>query len=439
MVRILTIAAAVAMLVLPPALPAPATGPGTIPHTTAALAAPVPPPAPAATSLNIPRTVDGHRTNVALVIFGHSTSDQGDYPQKLALALNSNPADGRNYQVFELITGGDGGFLWSQARFAPGDLQYHRVAASNPLQWCTDAAGNRWSLRRVRVDRALNGSGDPTGGACPNTAPPNMTCTYYDAAGAHTATGFGNCLARMDFKLALIQDTTNRSWPIDDWNLDGAVTTGDTWPASRIPDAAEPCGNGRNGVINGRIDWNCDGTLNGLDASHAVYAGWLERFSLALLSHVDHVFVAQKPLEFGATCPNYPVSEQANCRPHNTRTPTASRPFDHFYNPLVYWEWRAVQATLNTDPRIHPGESSPRRMHIRSDDCYDVGITTWAIPATVPGRPTSITADDAEWQGGQEVDAENTGCMRADHIHHNAAGGWLMADVWYEGLTPYLN
>lgn len=395
-------------------------------------------------SLNIPRQVDGHRANVGLLIVGHSTSDQGDYPQKLAAALNANPADGRNYQVFEVITGGDGGFLWSQARFAPNDLQFARVAGSSAQQWCTDTAGNRWSLRRVRVDRALTGNPDPTGGACANTAPVNMSCTYYDATGAHALSGWRNCWQRMDVRLALIQDTTNRSWPIDDWNLDGQVTATDFWPASRISDAAEPCGNGRPGVVNGSIDWNCDGQLSGSDAPHQVYAGWLERFSLALLNThgLDHVFVTQKPLEFGATCPQYPQAEQANCRLHNTRVPTASRPFDHFYNPLVYWEFRAVQqltTKVGLDPRIHLGESELRRMHLRSDDCYDIGINTWAIPASVPGRPASVGADDSELQGGSEMNAETIGCMRADHIHHNASGGWLMADVWYEGLTPYLS
>jgi hypothetical protein len=404
------------------------------------------PAAPARPSLNIPHQVNGHRANVGLLILGHSTSDQGDYPQKLAAALNADPVDGRNYQVFEVITGGDGGFLWSQAKFAPGDLQFARVAGSNSQQWCTDTAGNRWSIRRLRVDRALTGSGDPTGGACPNTAPANIPCTYYDSTGAHTTSGFRTCWQRMDVTLALIQDTTNRSWPIDDWSGDGQVTSADFWPASRIPDAAEACGNGRSGVVNGSIDWTCDGTLNGADASHVVYVGWLEKFSLALLNNygadgVDHVFVTQKPLEFGATCPNYPLSEQANCRMHSVRTPTASRPFDHFYNPLVYWEWRAVQQLVTRtglDPRIHLGEIDLRRMHLRSDDCYDIGITMWSIPASVAGRPAAVGADDDEWQNGQEFDAENIGCMRADHIHHNNSGGWLMADVWYEGLTPYL-
>ncbi|WP_203912154.1 hypothetical protein [Rhizocola hellebori] len=401
--------------------------------------------AAARASLGLPREVNGHRTNVGLLILGHSTSDQGDYPQKLAQALNANAADGRNYQVFELITGGDGGFLWSQAKFTPTDLQFNRVAGSNVQQWCTDAQGNRWSARRVRVDRALSGSADPTGGACANTAPANISCTYYDSTGAHSTSGFRTCWQRMDVTLALIQDTTNRSWPIDDFSGDGQVTAADLWPASRINDAAEPCTNGRSGVVNGSIDWTCDGAVNGADAAHVVYAGWLERFSLALLNNygadsVDHVFVTQKPLEFGANCPNYPVSEQANCRLHNTRTPTAARPFDHFYNPLVYWEWRSVQqltTRVGLDARIHLGEIDYRRMHLRSDDCYDVGITTWSIPASV-GRPASVAADDTEFQGGQEVDAENVGCMRADHIHHNTNGGWLMADVWYEGLTPYL-
>lgn len=398
-------------------------------------------------SLGIPRQVDGHRTNVGLLVLGHSTSDQGDYPQKLAQALNANTSDGRHYQVFEVITGGDGGFLWSQARFAPNDPQFHRVAASQQgPQWCTDAAGNRWSVRRLRVDRALLGIGDPTGGACGQTAPPALTCTYHDATGVRTASGFRTCWQRMDVTLALVQDTTNRSWPVDDWTGDGAVTGADRWPASRIPDAAEPCTNGRPGVVGSTVDWNCDGALTNADAAHTVYAGWLSRLSTALLTGygadgADHVFVTQKPMEFGAACAQYPAAERPRCTTHATRTPTPSRPFDHFYNPLVYWEWTAVQALLATpglDPRVHLGELDTRRMHTRSDDCYDVGVTTWSIPATVPGRPATVAADDTEWQTGQETNAENTGCMRADHVHHNAAGGWLMADVWYEGLTPYL-
>jgi hypothetical protein len=397
-------------------------------------------------SLGIPREVDGHPTDVGLLVLGHSTSDQGDYPQKLAQSLNANPSDGRNYQVFEVITGGDGGFLWSQARFAPNDPQFHRVAASQTgTQWCSDAAGNRWSVRRVRVDRALTGAADPTGGACGQTAPVPTTCTYHDASGPRTASGFRTCWQRMDVTLALLQDTTNRSWPVDDWTGDGSITGADRWPASRIPDAAEPCTNGRPGVVGTTVDWNCDGALTDADAAHRVYSGWLDRFATALLTaygtdSVDHVFVTQKPLEFGATCPQYPAPERPSCSHHAIRTPTASRPFDHFYNPLVHWEWAAVQHLLTrpgVDPRIHPGESAPRRMHQRSQDCYATGITTWAIPATVPGRPTTITADDTEWNAGEQ-NADTIGCLRADHIHHTPAGGWLMADTWYQALTPHL-
>ena len=76
-------------------------------------------------------------------------------------------------------------------------------------------------------------------------------------------------------------------------------------------------------------------------------------------------------------------------------------------------------------------------MWLRSDDCYDVGITTWTIPATV-GRPATISADDNEFVGGVETNPDGVGCVNGDHIHHNNAGGWLMADVWYEGLAPYL-
>ena len=69
-------------------------------------------------SLGIPTTIDGYPTNVGLLVLGHSTSAQGDYPAKLAAALNDpgNAADGRNYVVLRAVTGGDGGFLWSRLR-----------------------------------------------------------------------------------------------------------------------------------------------------------------------------------------------------------------------------------------------------------------------------------------------------------------------------------
>ena len=64
-------------------------------------------------TLNLPK-VDrfGQPVDVGLLILGHSTSNQGDYPAKLALALNQNLADGRNYLAFKAFTTGDGGFLW---------------------------------------------------------------------------------------------------------------------------------------------------------------------------------------------------------------------------------------------------------------------------------------------------------------------------------------
>jgi hypothetical protein len=396
-------------------------------------------------SLGIPKTVDGHRTNVGLLILGHSTSEVGDYPTKLAQALGARPAavDGRNYVVFRVIQGGDGGFLWNKAMYAPTDPLYNRILASNPLQYCTDGAGNRWSVRRVKLARSLTGT-DPSAGACPNSsAPVGLTCTWYDGAGAHTSSGFTTCWQKMDVKLALIQDTTNRSWPVDDWTGDGTMSVGDYFPTNRVPNsAAWPCPGGASGVVGTQIDWNCDGSLTVADQSHRVYAGWLQSLGNALLNDfgaasVQHVFVTPKPLEFGAACTTY---TQPGCGLHATRTPTPSRPFDHFYHPWVYWEHRAVDALLATpglDPDIHLGPTGSRRMWLRSDDCYDIGVTTWTIPLSV-GRPATISADDNEFVGGAESNPDGFGCLNSDHIHHNTAGGWLMADVWYEGLVPYL-
>jgi hypothetical protein len=247
----------------------------------------------------------------------------------------------------------------------------------------------------------------------------------------------------MDVRLALIQDTSNRSWPMDDYTGDGTIGAGDFWPSARITAAARPCTNGRTGVVSNKIDWTCDGVLTSNDLAHQVYAGWLERLSLSLLNDygsasVQHVFLTQKPLEFGAACVAF--NPEPGCTPHAIRTPTSSRPYDHFYHPWVYWEYRAVETLLaksGLDPRIHLGPVASTRMWLRSADCYAVGITTWSIPASV-GRPATIDADDDEFVGGVEVNPSSHGCMNSDHIHHNESGGWLLADVWYEGLTGYL-
>jgi hypothetical protein len=152
--------------------------------------------------------------------------------------------------------------------------------------------------------------------------------------------------------------------------------------------------------------------------------------------HVDHVFFSQKPLEMNG-CPYYPGEP---CTFHGLRTATLTRPFDHYYLPTVYWELQGLEALLRSpdlDPRIH--WATPRNhllMWSRSVQCYVAGIpaSTWTIPAAF-GRPTTIASDDSE---NDATNSATVGCLLADHVHHTEAGGWLMADVWYSGLRPYL-
>ena len=391
----------------------------------------------------------GDPIDVGLLILGHSTSAAGDWPGKLAIALNSDPADGRSYVVFRAITNGDGGFLWSQLAFAPGDLQYDRVQSSQfPSQWCQDNAGVRWSCRRLRLERGLTGS-EPAPAEC---APPSNNCTPPVIASCVWHEGgqqflqpnapFKTCWDRMDVRLALVQDTTNRSWAVDDQNGDGAITADDWFLAADVNPLARPCGGG-SGVIGPWVDWNCDGTLDAGDASADRYGDWMGALAADLLdgfgsAGVGHVFFTPKPIEMNG-CPYY---QGEPCTPHGLRTPTASRPFDHYYLPTVYWEAVGLEslfARSDLDPRVHWAVPlDPIRMWDRSQQCYDVGIAAgdWTIPASA-GRPTSVPADDAEVDANP-ASANAVGCMVADHVHHNEAGGWMMADVWYAGLRPYL-
>lgn len=388
---------------------------------------------------------DGQPIDVGVLVLGHSTSAAGDWPGKLARVLNADPLDGRNYVVMRAITNGDGGFLWSQLRFDPSDPQYDRVLSSAAGQYCEDGSGTRWSCRRLRLERGLTGI-DP---APPECAPPNGACVPPLIASCVWHEGgqrfeeldadWTACWSRMDVRLTLVQDTTNRSLALDDTDGDGSVDDGDAFLASDIAPPGRPCGGGA-GVIGPWLDWDCDGTIGPGDASAARYAEWMRNLAQDLLdafgSGADHVFFSQKPLEMVA-CPYYPGEP---CSFHGLRVPTASRPLDHFDLPTVYWEYRGLETLFeqpDLDARIH--RATPRnilRMWERSAQCRDSGIPAgdWTVPPSA-GRPASVAADDGE---NDALDAAFVGCLAADHVHHNESGGWLMADVWYEGLRPYL-
>jgi hypothetical protein len=424
-------------------------------------------------SLGLPDTISGYPANVGFLILGHSTSAQGQYPQKLVAALNhaSHTEDARHYVVFPAITGGDGGLLWSVVSTTASDSRHARVTASQGVgesagpQWCEAGDGSRWSCRRGKVEHLLLGASPfPITGTCGDTSflnncrqPATMSCTWYDrslplASNPVTqALSPRECWLKMDIRIALIQDTSNRSWPIDDYTANGAVDDNDRWLSTRIAARAQPCP-ATSGVVAGQIDWNCDGAIDAADAAHRVYASWIADTATQLLDDarygaatLDHVFVSIKPTEMGQ-CSLWPSTEIATCQaaPHAIRTPaqiaaTPGRPHDHYFVPSVYWEYRAIEqlfATPSLDTRIHaltPGDA--RALWTRSAQCYTQGLADgdWHIPAAVPGRPVSVAADDSE--SDPSGNAATVGCMIADHIHHNDAGGWMMADQWFQGLA----
>ncbi len=399
-------------------------------------------------SLGLPVTdAWGDPIDVGLLVLGHSTSVRGDWPDKFARTLNQDPLDGRNYVVLRATTGGDGGFLWSQLQFKASDPQYARVKGSEIGQSCQDNSGTRWSCRRLRLQRALTGRepappecAPPANGCVPTTI---GLCVWHDKGQRFEEpnASFKSCWDRMDVRLALIQDTTNRSWPVDDNTRDGFIGTTDYFLASDINAMGRPCPVG-SGTIGLWIDWDCDGALGAADASAGRYADWLQRLTGDLLDGfgpdgVDHVFLTHKPIEMEG-CQYYPGEP---CSRHGLRTPTPARPFDHYYLPPVYWELRSFEDLFsrpNLDPRVHWATPLDHGlMWDRSARCYEdgIGASDWTIPLSA-GRPSTIAADDTENDG---LNAETVGCLSADHIHHNENGGWMMADAWYEGMRPYLS
>jgi hypothetical protein len=433
-------------------------------------------PASAGGSLGIPDTINGYPTNVGLLILGHSTSAQGAYPAKLVATLNdpSHVADARHYLQFNAITGGDGGLLWSLVSVPPTDTRYHRATASQGVtespqpQWCEDADTLRWSCRRAKVEHLLTGTFPiPGTGSCADVSvangcrqPATLACTWYDRTlplAQNPVTqqlAPHECWQRMDYRIALVQDTSNRSWPIDDYDVSGALDAGDLWLASRIlRSRALPCP-ASSGVIAGSVDWDCDLALDADDGELVVYAGWLRALASDLLdaarygdAALDAVVISQKPTEMGQ-CQLWPAAERNACmtNPHALRTAqqiasTPDRPLDHYYVPTVYWEHRVIEtlfATPGLDPRIlATTPADARAMWDRSAQCYAAGLgaADWRIPAAVPGRPTTIAGDDSEIDTGGGANANAVGCMVMDHIHHNDNGGWAMADVWYAGLA----
>lgn len=398
-------------------------------------------------SVSIPKKdAQGQPTDIALLIVGHSTSAQGDYPTKLANGLNAGVADGRNYVVFRTITGGDGGFLWTKPSFAPNDPGYARVLASQPTQYCEDKSGTRWSCRRRKIEVGLRGT-DPAPAECQASQQcspqPVTNCVWHEGGQRHEQQNmpFSQCWAKMDVRLALVQDTTNRSWPVDDANGDGKLDDTDYVRSAGVPAEAAACAAGA-GTIGGFVDFNCDGKLDAADSARRLYASWLEGLATDLLTgfgagNVHYVFFSHKPIEAGANqCLSAYPGE--TCSFHGARTSTASRPFDRFYLPSVYWEHGALELMLakpGLDARIRRTSTDVLEMWKRSATCYTNGVASLSIPGA-PAAP--VAADDTETDG-QGGTAEVVGCHRADHVHHNDSGGWLMADVWYRGLNSFLD
>ena len=400
-------------------------------------------------TLDLPVTdAFGDPIDVGFMVVGHSTSEQGDWPAKFVETVNGDPNDGRNYVKFPMIKNGDGGFLWTQVSFLPTDLQYDRVlsSADNGNQHCEDSAGVRWSCRRMRLERALTGQ-EP---ASPDCAPPNNTCTprpvdcvwHENGQQFDEPLGFFQCWEKMDVRLAAIQDSSNRSLPVDDNDRDGDLDGADGFLASDVPSPAWPC-NGTSGVVGDFLDWDCDGQYTANDSSRKNYADWLESLADDLVNDfgpysVDHVFVSQKPCTMFA-CGYFEGEPQ--CDDHVIREPTPARPYDHYWRPTAYWEHAVVDEMFSRptrDPRVHRATpNNVRELWEQTAHCYRSGFggTDWHIPQTWTSRPTSVAADDSE---DDEVNSEDIGCYRFDHRHHTPQGGWVQADVWYAGLRPYL-
>ena len=111
-------------------------------------------------------------------------------------------------------------------------MQYDRVQASQGPgamgpQWCTDASGTRWSCRRAKAETILTGlSVLPPTGTCGDAAlqngcapPALVACTFYDRTlplpqnPVTQMLSSHDCWARMDYHLALVQDTVEPQLP----------------------------------------------------------------------------------------------------------------------------------------------------------------------------------------------------------------------------------
>jgi Tol biopolymer transport system component len=423
-------------------------------------------------SLQIPVTTGspGHTTNVGLVIFGHSTSDQGNFPDKLAAALNANNADNRHYVVLRAYFPGDGGLFWTKLKFDQNDVNYHRVkAGTENKQWCTPAGStDRWSCRRLNFEKAFNNGSAPAGAnecATDNASGPECStldtaltnvsdCSYYSGSaikgiGAKTSllnASFRNCLDKMDVKIALFMDTTSPSWVVDDYNLDGDITDADVFDKDNLTNASlSPwqCPSSSGLVGTDKVDWDCDGgsANDPGDNPAKVYAGWLKSFATELISptyNFNFVVFSQKPVERFKKSSQFPNEVP---HPHNQRTPTPSRPFVQFYSPGVYWEHKGL-LELSADPSLDQkirvlSPLDPQSMWNKSATCYESGLTStsWSIPLSVIDDKYEVLSADRN-----ETDAApETGCFKyIDHTHAYDAGAWMIADVWYNGLHPYL-
>jgi hypothetical protein len=384
------------------------------------VAAPPPPgaPWPGKDSIVVPKTVDGRPARIGILVLGHSTSSpaNGDYAGKVAKALEIEAGDGRTFKVWRTTVCCGGGITWSKPFFTKNEPEFHLTGDKGGGNTC-ESGGVKWNCRRAALDTFLGGKPYPS--CCDaSNVPPRRD----------------EWLAT-DFRIALIQDTAQRRWQVFDHTGDGKVDESDYFKPRGDETLPAFCG-GKTGLVNGHVDFDCDGKLTPADSGVSLYAGWMKNVAHAMLrdfgpAGVHHVFVSPKPMETSGRG----VDESV------VVTPTPSKPFNHPYLPYTFWEYRAVEHLLalpDVDPRVHmvfPGRA--RAMHDFSVKCFETGLKTadFAMPAALAiGRPASIEPDIMEGKTATEA----AGCYKPDEVHHNDNGGWMMADIWWSGIRYYL-
>jgi hypothetical protein len=131
-----------------------------------------------------------------------------------------------------------------------------------------------------------------------------------------------------------------------------------------------------------------------------------------------------------------PITPGSPARSTGSGCRRSRRPFEpHTYLPTVYWELQGLESLFRQPDLDHTHPlGRPRRNHLlmwsRSVQCYTTGLSRLGLDDSTRLRQARHGRNPTTAKRTRRTPRASDAWARIT-VHHNEAGGWMMADVWY--------